>query len=435
VSGDVNPAHVDEAFAAGDVFHHVVAHGMWGGALISAVLGTVLPGPGTIYLSQTLRFRHPVGIGDTISTTVTATEKRPEKRQIVFECRCVNQLGKEVITGIAEVMAPSERIRLARTEMPAVQLQRRDNYRHLIDACAAHPAMLTGVVHPCDGASLATAVEAAKLGLIIPILIGVEQKIKAAADAAGLDISAFPIMPVPHSQAAAAEGVRMARAGEVAALMKGSLHTDELMREVANAPLGLRTGRRISHVYVMDIPTYSKPLMITDAAINIAPSLEQKRDICQNAIDLARALGVAQPKLAILSAVETVTGKLPSTVDAASLCKMADRGQITGGLLDGPLAFDNAIDVNAAAGKGIVSPVAGHADILLVPDLEAGNMLAKQLTFLANAEAAGIVLGARVPIILTSRADSVRTRMASCAVAVIMSAAQAKAAAQPGVSL
>jgi phosphotransacetylase len=414
VSGDVNPAHVDEAFAANDLFHHVVAHGMWGGALISAVLGTVLPGPGTIYLSQTLKFRHPVGIGDTISTTVTAREKRPEKRQIVFECRCVNQQGKEVITGTAEVIAPAERIRRARTEMPSVQLQRRDNYRHLIEACAVHPAMLTGVVHPCDGASLATAVEAAA--------------------AAQLDISAFPIMPVAHSQAAAAEAVRMARAGEVAALMKGSLHTDELMREIANGTLGLRTGRRISHVYVMDIPTYGKPLMMTDAAINIAPSLEQKRDICQNAIDLARALGVAQPKLAILSAVETVTGKLPSTVDAAALCKMAERGQITGGLLDGPLAFDNAIDVNAAAGKGIVSPVAGNADILLVPDLEAGNMLAKQLTFLANAEAAGIVLGARVPIILTSRADSVRTRMASCAVAVILSAAQAQAA-QPGAGL
>ncbi len=286
--------------------------------------------------------------------------------------------------------------------------------------------MLTGVVHPCDGASLATAVEAARMGLIIPVLIGVEARIKAAAEAARLDISAFPIMPVPHSRAAAAEGVRMARAGEVAALMKGSLHTDELMHEVASEPLGLRTGRRISHVYVMDIPAYGKPLMMTDAAINIAPTLEHKRDICQNAIDLAHALGVAEPKLAILSAVETVTGRLPSTVDAASLCKMAERGQITGGLLDGPLALDNAIDVKAAAGKGIVSRVAGHADILLVPDLEAGNMLAKQLTFLANAEAAGIVLGARVPIILTSRADSVRTRMASCAVAVILSAAQAK---------
>jgi phosphate acetyltransferase len=302
----------------------------------------------------------------------------------------------------------------------------------LIEACAKLPAMLTAVVHPCDAASLSTAVAAARANLIIPVLVGPEFRIKQTADAAGLDISAFPIMPVAHSHAAAVEAVRMARAGEVAALMKGSLHTDELMHEVTSGELGLRTARRISHVYIMDIPTYSKPLMITDAAINIAPSLDHKRHICQNAIDLARALGVAQPKLAILSAVETVTEKLLSTIDAAALCKMAQRGQITGGLLDGPLAFDNAIDAAAAADKGIVSEVAGHADILLVPDLEAGNMLAKQLTFLANAEAAGIVLGARVPIILTSRADSVRTRMASCAVAAILGAAQATQAAKLG---
>jgi phosphotransacetylase/acyl dehydratase len=428
VSGDVNPAHIDEAFAATDLFHHVVAHGMWGGALISAVLGTELPGPGTIYIGQSLKFRHPVGIGDTIATTVTAREKRPEKREILFDCRCVNQHGREVITGTAEVIAPVERVRVARPELPSVQLQRRDNYRHLIETARTHPAMLTAVVHPCDEASLSTAVDAARAGLIIPVLIGPETKIKARAEASGLDIAAFPIMPAPHSQAAAAEGVRMARAGEVAALMKGSLHTDELMHAVADGTLGLRTARRISHAYVMDIPTYSKPLMITDAAINIAPGLEDKRDICQNAIDLAQALGVARPKVAILSAVETVTAKLPSTLDAAALCKMADRGQITGGDLDGPLAFDNAIDSTAAAAKGIASKVAGAADILLVPDLEAGNMLAKQLTFLANADAAGIVLGARVPIILTSRADSVRTRLASCAVAVILGAARASTA-------
>jgi phosphate acetyltransferase len=241
VSGDVNPAHIDEAFAANDLFHHVIAHGMWGGALISAVLGTVLPGPGTIYLSQTLQFRRPVSVGDTIATTVTARQKRAEKRVILFDCVCVNQVGREVITGQAEVIAPAERIRVARTELPGVQLQRRDNYRHLIDACASLPAMVTGVVHPCDTASLSTAVAAAKAGLIIPVLIGPEDRIKAAADAAGLDISAFPIMPVAHSHAAAAEAVRMARAGEVAALMKGGLHTDELMHEVANGTLGLRT--------------------------------------------------------------------------------------------------------------------------------------------------------------------------------------------------
>lgn len=298
-----------------------------------------------------------------------------------------------------------------------------DNYHLLMERCASLPAVVTAVVHPCDAPSLTAAIEAARNGLITPVLVGPEGKIRAAAAAAGTDLAPFRIVATPHSHAAAAEAVRLARAGEVAAIMKGSLHTDELMHEVTDGALGLRTGRRISHVYVMDIPRYPKPLMITDAAINIMPMLEDKRDICQNAIDLAIALGVARPKVAILAAVETVEAKFPSTIDAAALCKMADRGQIRGGVIDGPLAFDNAIDAAAAAGKGITSRVAGDADILVVPDLEAGNMLAKQLTFLAGAEAAGIVLGARVPIILTSRADSVRTRLASCAVAVILASA------------
>jgi phosphotransacetylase len=313
--------------------------------------------------------------------------------------------------------------------LPDIQLRRHDSYRHLMTACADRPAVPTAVAHPCDVPSLTAAIDAAQAGLIVPILIGPEAKIRAAAGAAGIDLAPFRVVDVPHSHAAAAEAVRLARAGEVAALMKGSLHTDELMHEVAGGALGLRTTRRISHAYVMDVPTYPKPLIITDAAINISPSLEDKRDICQNAIDLARTLGVAQPLVAILAAVETVSAKMPSTLDAAALCKMAERRQITGGVLDGPLAFDNAVDPAAAATKGIVSAVAGRADILLVPDLEAGNMLAKQLSFLAGADAAGIVLGARVPIILTSRADSVRTRLASCAVAVIYAAAQT---ARPG---
>lgn len=426
VSGDVNPAHLDEGYAATDPFHHVIAHGMWGGALISAVLGTQLPGPGTIYLGQDLRFRHPVSIGDTIVARVTAREKRPEHRVILFDCRCTNQHGEEVITGTAEVIAPSERIRRRRTELPEVQLRRHDTYRSLLAAAAGHPPVPTAVVHPCDAASLGGAVAAARAGLILPVLVGPEAKIRAAAAAAAIDIAPFRIVATPHSHAAAAEAVRLVHAGEVAALMKGSLHTDELMHEVIDGALGLRTARRVSHVYVMDIPTYPKPLMITDAAINITPSLADKRDICQNAIDLAQALGIAQPKVAILSAVETVAMKLPSTIDAAALCKMAERGQITGGLLDGPLGFDNAIDRAAAEIKHIHSPVAGDADIVVVPDLEAGNLLAKQLTLLAGADAAGIVLGARVPVILTSRSDSQRTRLASCAVAVILSAALAE---------
>ncbi len=424
VSGDINPAHLDDAYAAANLFHHVVAHGMWGGALISAVLGTELPGPGAIYLKQGLNFHRPVGVGDTVTVTVTAREKRAAQHVIVFECTCVNQLGVLVISGTAEVIAPTERVRVARAQLPEIQLRRHDSYNRLIEACASHPPMPTAIVHPCDAASLGAAVEAARAGLIVPVLVGPEAKIRAVADAEQWDISDFRLVATPHSHAAAAEAVRLTRAGEVAALMKGSLHTDELMHEVTSGTLGLRTERRLSHVFIMDIPTYPKPLMITDAAININPSLEDKRDICQNAIDLALALGVVLPKVAILSAVETVTMKLPSTLDAAALCKMAERGQIRGGLIDGPLAFDNAIDAAAAAAKGIVSQVAGNPDILVVPDLEAGNMLAKQLSFLAGADAAGIVLGARVPIILTSRADSLRTRMASCAVAVILVAAK-----------
>jgi len=304
-------------------------------------------------------------------------------------------------------------------------------YEALIARCRALPPVCTAVVHPCDAASLAGAVDAARAGLIEPILVGPPAKIRAAAAAAGLDISAFGLDATPHSHAAAARAVELARSGKAELLMKGSLHTDELMHEVMASDTGLRTARRISHVFIMDVPTYPKPLFVTDGAINIAPTLEDKMDITQNAIDLARALGVERPKVAILSAVETVTSKIPSTVDAAALCKMADRGQITGGLLEGPLGMDNAISVEAARPKGITGPVAGDADILVAPDLESGNILAKQLTFLANADAAGIVLGARVPIVLTSRADNLRTRMASCAVAVLLVHARRQGAAVP----
>ena len=422
VSGDVNPSHVDAAFAAGNVFHGVIAHGMWGGGLISAVLGTKLPGPGTIYVSQDLHFHAPVGIGDTITTTVTVIEKRPEGQRVIFDCRCVNQAGQGVITGIAEVQAPTEKVRRTRMELPDVRLGRHDRFHNLLTR-AAGPALPVAVAHPCDAASLAAAIEVADAGLVIPILVGPAAKIHAAAAEAGLDIGRFRLVDAPHSHAAAARAVALVRAGEAALLMKGSLHTDELMRAVIAGDTGLCTGRRLSHVYIMDVPSYPRPLLLTDAAINIAPTLEEKRDIVQNAIDLAHVLGIEQPRVAVLAAVETVNTAMRSTLDAAALCKMADRGQITGGLVDGPLAFDNAISPEAAEQKGIVSPVAGQADILVVPDLEAGNMLAKQLSFLAGADAAGVVVGARVPIILTSRADTTRTRIASCAVAVLMARA------------
>jgi phosphotransacetylase len=290
----------------------------------------------------------------------------------------------------------------------------------LIDARAGSPPLVTGIVHPCDAIAIEGACAAAARGLITPILIGPEAKIRAAAQAASQDISAFAIEAVPHSHAAAARAVELVRSGKLAMLMKGSLHTDELMHAVVDPLIGLRTERRVSHVYVMDVSTYPRLLLITDAAVNILPSLEDKRDIVQNAIDLAQAIGIATPKVAILSAVEIVNSKLKSTLDAAALCKMADRGQITGGMLEGPLAFDNAVDPAAAREKNLTSPVAGAADIVVVPDLEAGNMLAKQLTFLAGAHAAAVVLGARVPIALTSRADTVLTHVASCAVGALM---------------
>lgn len=289
-------------------------------------------------------------------------------------------------------------------------------YEYLLSEAQKSPAVTTAVAHPCETSVLKTVVEAAGMGLIEPTLVGPAAKIQAVADAADIDISALPVVDTPHSHAAAAAAVARVRNGEAELLMKGSLHTDELMAEVVNKEKGLRTERRISHVFVMSIPTYHKILLVTDAAINIFPNLEDKVDIAQNAIDLGHALGIARPKVAILSAVETVTSKIPSTIEAAALCKMADRRQITGAILDGPLAFDNAISKSAAEIKGITSEVAGDPDILLVPDLEAGNILAKQLTFLLDADAAGLVLGARVPIVLTSRADTVRTKLASCAV-------------------
>jgi len=304
-------------------------------------------------------------------------------------------------------------------------------YDRLILKAKQVPPATVVVAHPCDETSLRGVVEAAEAGIITPVLVGPAQTIAAVAQQHGLAVADFRIVDVPHSEAAAARAVELIRESKGELLMKGSLHTDELMRQVTSGATGLRTARRISHVFIMDVPTYPETLFITDAAVNIFPDLDTKRDIVQNVVDLFNQVGLGTPHVAILSAVETVTSKIPSTIEAAALCKMAERGQITGAILDGPLAFDNAIDRGAAKIKGIKSPVAGQAQILVVPDLEAGNMLAKNLTFLAKADAAGIVLGARVPIVLTSRADSVRSRMASCAVAVLYADARRRSAAVP----
>jgi phosphate acetyltransferase/phosphate butyryltransferase len=420
VSGDVSPAHVDALYAKSSHFHGIIAHGMLGASLISTLIGTRFPGPGTLYLGQSLKFVKPVHIGDTVTVTVTVKSRDESTRRLVLDTRCVDQEGDVVIEGEAEVTAPAEKLRIHRTELPEPLLADKNlRYEQLLAAAKDCPRLRMGVVHACSLEVLEGALEAHRLGLIEAFLIGPVAKVRALAELHQLDLTGIALVDVAHSHAAAAKGVEMARSGEVQALMKGSLHSDELLAAVVSASGGLRTERRISHVFVLDVPRYPKPLLITDAAINVAPDFDTKVDIVKNAIDLAHAIGIGEPKVAILSAVETVTSKLRSAMDAAALSKMADRGQISGALVDGPLAFDNAVSMAAAKTKGIQSRVAGDADILVAPDLESGNTLAKQLEYLGDAQAAGLVMGARVPIVLTSRADSAHSRIASCAIALL----------------
>ena len=425
MSGDINPAHVDPEYGHSSMVRGVIAHGMWGGALISTVLGTQFPGPGTIYIDQSLHFSRPVRVGDTLTVKVTCQKKFEHNHHMILDCLCTNQDGQAVIRGTAEVLAPVEKIKREQTELPEFKLSasRRSRYQHLLAITDGLSAIPMAVAHPCDAESLKGALLARDEGLIVPTLVGPEAKIRALAEQEGLTLEGCRFVNTQHFRASAEKAVALARDGDVEALMKGALHTDELMVEVV-ARDGLRTGRRISHVFLMDVPTYPRPLMITDAAVNVDPSLEDKVDIVQNAIDLAKILKIPDPKVAILAAVETVNPEMRATLDAAALCKMADRGQIVGGILDGPLAFDNAISIVAARTKGIKSVVAGQADILLMPDIESGNMLAKQLAYKADALAAGIVLGAQVPIVLTSRADTAETRAASTAIAVVIAHAK-----------
>lgn len=405
---------------------------IWGGAFASAVLNTKLPGPGTFYTGEALHFQRQIELGDSLTTTVIAREKRAATKAVIFDCECVDSDGMPVFSGTVETIAPTERLASPVWSVPEVRFRRHEKYDRLIARCRGLSPVVTAIAHPCDDFSLTGAVEAAKAGIITPILVGPGKKIRTVADEHGIDIRDYEIVDAPHSQAAAEKAVELIRLGKAELLMKGSLHTDEILGAVVKKDTGLRTQRRITHCFIMDVPSYPKPLAITDAAVNISPSLEDKVHIVQNAIDLVHAFGLERPRVAILAAVETINSKMPSTLDAAALCKMADRGQITGGLLDGPLAFDNAISQAAAKIKGIRSEVAGQADILIMPDLEAGNMIYKNLNFLADADAAGIVLGARVPIILTSRADSVRTRLASCAIASLFTHEQHSAAISVG---
>lgn len=421
MSGDINPAHLDKEYVKTDIFHEIVAHGMWGGALLSTVLGTQLPGPGTIYLGQTLKFLHPIVVGDQVHVTVTVTKKKEDKKIIELDCKCVVKDNVVAISGVATVIAPTEKIKRERVVLPDMVLKEHKNslYDYLLSLNKNFAPIKTAIVHPVDRISLEGAAVGAESGLITPILVGPKAKIISVAQESNIDISNYKIIDTKHSHEAAELAVMMAKKGEIEALMKGNLHTDELMECVVNKQTGLRTGRRISHVFVIDTQKYPKPLFVTDAAINIHPTLADKVDIVRNAIDLFRALQMGTPKVAIVSAVETVNEKIPSTLDATALCKMAERGQIVGGILDGPLAFDSAISIESAKVKNIDSKVAGYADIIVVPDIESGNMLYKQMTYAAGMEAAGLVLGTSVPIILTSRGSDIESRKVSCALAFI----------------
>ena len=424
VAGDLNPSHLAPAPPAS--VGPVVAHGMWAQALVSAVIGTELPGPGTLLLAEALRFAKPLSAGDRITATVTVLAKDATTRQVELGTSCRDQRGDEVLAGSATVLAPATTVEWLRMPAPEISLQRHEVTSRLIADARALGTMRTAIVHPCSAEAISGALEARDEGLLDPLFVGPEAKIRAVAEAAGLSLAGIVIESTEHSHAAAARAVELAVQGRVAALMKGSLHSDELLGAIVARDSGLHTERRISHVYAMDVPRYPKPIIVTDAAINIAPTLAHKRDICQNAVDLLHVMGVPVPHVAVLCAVETVNADMPSTLDAAALTVMASRGQITGARVDGPLAFDNAISLDAARTKQIVSRVAGSADILLVPDLEAGNMLAKQLIYLAGADAAGLVLGARVPIILTSRSDSLRVRLASAALARLVASRSAR---------
>ena len=422
-SGDANPAHLDDEYARQDRFQEIIAHGMWGGALISSLLGMRLPGPGTIYLRQSLQFRKPVKVGDAVRVTVRVVEKNSEKKTIRLECRAVNQDGHEVISGEALVLAPEKKIRRPLTRLPKVELSPGSNrvYDDLAARTEDLPPIPVAIAHPVDENALGGALAAARARVIIPVLVGPRAKIESAARACGLDISEMRVEDAPHSHAAAAKCAQLAAAGEVKAVMKGALSTSEFMAALLAPAAGLRTGRRASHVSLLDVPGHGKPILLTDAAVNVRPSLSDKRDIVQNAIDLCRAIGRSLPKVALVAAVEKVSEAMPSTLDAAALCKMAERGQITGGLLDGPLGLDCAISPEAARAKRIVSQVAGAADILVAPDIESGNMVFKQMRYLFHVEGAGVVAGLRVPAILTSRAAGPgATRVASCAMAALL---------------
>jgi len=425
-SGNYNPMHLPNADMDGDGETERIAPGMFVASLISAVLGTRLPGPGTLYRNQTLDFQDRVKAGEELCCRVVVLEKL--EGGFVRLSTEVRRIGDDrvIIKGVAEVQAPTVKFDRNDVEVPGLIVQRHRHFEALLERARPLAALPTAVVCPHDINSLGGAILAAKESIIVPILIGRAAAIHKAADELGADIASFELIDVAGDEEAATVACRLVHEGRAAAVMKGHLHTDDLLRPMLDKATGLRIGRRFTHVFVMDVPGQPEPVMVTDAAINIAPDLLTKVDIVQNAIDLALALGI-EPRVGVLSAVETVNPAIQSSIDAALLSKMADRGQITGGLVEGPLAMDNAVDIAAARTKGLKGGVAGRANILVVPGLDSGNMLAKQLAFISHAEGAGLMLGARVPVILNSRSDSSMSRLASCAVAALYDAAGAKA--------
>lgn len=419
MSGDINPAHVDIEFAHSDMFHKIIGHGMWSGALISTVLGTQLPGPGTIYVGQTIRFKKPVAIGDTLTVTVTAIEKKPEKNRVIFSCECRNQKDEVVMEGQAEVIAPSKKIRRKKAIMPEISLRRPYSlFADYLEKAKSLGALTAGVIFPVHKMILQAVHAAEVAGMIKPILIGPQELIKKAADEAEIDISNYQILTADNAHVAMMKAISLARDDEVGLLIRGGATKEELIHAMQKHEKGLMTNTHMSYASVLDVPTYPKALILTDTLVNIDPNLEVKRDITQNAINYAQALGIQEPKVAIIAGMDTVASSMRSTVDAAALCKMAERGQIKGGVLDGPLTFDNVISAEIALQKGIVSIVSGNADILVVPNVETGNILAKQLEYLAESRNAGLMLGARVPV-LFSHINDIHLSVVSCALAIL----------------
>ncbi|MCK8517018.1 bifunctional enoyl-CoA hydratase/phosphate acetyltransferase [Methylonatrum kenyense] len=415
----------DEEQGDGSLFRRLMTGGMWATALVTVAVATRLPGLGSRVLQQDVRYTGAIRLGESVEITLTVREKQ-EAQRVLLDCVCRARDGGTVLEGSVLVEAPESSRPLHGTDIGSLDdgLSRRQLQR-LLGLARGLPALRMAVVHPVDVESLGGAMEAARRGLIEPVLVGPQRRVREAAEKAGIDLGDTRLVDTEHSHAAAEKAVALVRDGEAGGLMKGALHTDEFMGAIVGSGSGMRTERRMSHAWVMDVPTYPRPLIITDSALNIRPDLVAKADIARNAIELAHAMGVETPRLAVLSATEEINPQIQSTLDAAALCKMADRGQITGGELDGPLAFDNAISEVAARTKGIQSSVAGRPDILLAPDLESANMLGKQLHYLADAEAAGIVCGARAPVVLTSRADDRFSRVASCAIALLMARDQA----------